>query len=148
MRLTDHFTLEEMTFSDYALRHGLENNPTQASIENLERLCKELLEPARAALGNKPIIVDSGYRSFEVNKGVGGAELSQHRWGCAADIRVHGMKPREIMEVIARAGLKWDQMIDEWDQWLHISINEDKLKAPRMQTLERRVDGYKKVSIT
>ena len=133
MKLTEHFTLEEMIFSDYASRHGLDNSPTEGTLDNLVRLC-ELLEQVRTLIG-KPIIVTSGYRSFLVNKGTGGQELSQHRWGCAADIKVHGVTPREVCEKVIASDIEYDQIILEWNSWTHISVPTDKLTTPRLSKL-------------
>ena len=121
MNLTEHFTLEEMTRSEAAARHGYDNTPNEAEIANLTRLC-ELLEQVKATLGGKPIMVNSGFRSKQVNDAVGSKDTSQHRIGCAADIRVPGMTPREVVQACIDANLPFDQIILEFDAWTHISV--------------------------
>ena len=80
MKLTDHFTLEEMTVSEYAARNGLKNTPSETAVQNLKILCKNVLEPLRLNL-QKPIISTSGYRSKKVNEAIGGSTTSQHMKG-------------------------------------------------------------------
>ena len=84
-KLTDHFSLEEMTFSETAVRHGLNNKPDAASRQNLLELCENMLEPIREIAGG-PINVTSGYRSPTLNSIIAGAPDSQHKTGQAADI--------------------------------------------------------------
>lgn len=120
MKLSEHFTLEELTVSDSADRLGLDNTPTNEALLNLRRLAA-LLEQVRNTLG-KPIKINSAYRSPAVNKSVGGKETSQHCFGCAADIRVNGMTPDQVVRAIIAAKLPYDQVIREFDRWTHISI--------------------------
>jgi hypothetical protein len=80
------------------------------------------LEQVKEVLGGKPIIVNSAFRSKAVNDAVGSKDSSQHRRGCAADIRVPGMKPDEVVRAIIEAGLPYDQVIREFDRWTHVSI--------------------------
>ena len=95
MQLTKHFTLQEMTASETAARRGFDNTPNATETANLVRTA-ELLEEVRALLG-KPILVNSAFRSKQVNDAVGSRDTSQHRLGCAADIRVPGMNPDEVV---------------------------------------------------
>ena len=133
MNLSPHFTLDELTRSQYAARMGLSNEPDSNIIANLKRLAG-LLEQVRAEIG-KPIIVTSGYRSPAVNAGIGGSKQSQHMFGCAADIRALGMSPDDLMLCITGSAIKYDQLIREFDSWVHISVpNRPDLK-PRMQRL-------------
>lgn len=81
--LSTHFQLKELTVTNYKA-YG--NTPNAAVIENLKRLCNEVLEPIRECLGRKPLYVSSGYRSFLVNKAAGGAANSYHTKGLAADL--------------------------------------------------------------
>jgi hypothetical protein len=120
MNLSEHFTLDEMTFSEIALRNGLSNAPDQFVTNNLIRLAK-LLEKVRALL-NRPIHINSAYRSLNVNKLVGGQPNSQHCLGCAADIKVGGMTPDLVMKAIIHSDIQYDQIIREFDSWVHISI--------------------------
>lgn len=120
MNLSPNFTLEEMTVSDTAARHGLSNQPSPDHLENLKRLAA-FLEEVRNLLG-KPITVNSAYRSPEVNEAVKGSKNSQHCHGCAADIRVSGMTPRQVVIAVINSKLQFDQVIEEFGSWTHISI--------------------------
>lgn len=127
-KLSEHFTYEELTRSDAAARLGVENTPNDVEIENLKRLA-ELLEEVKKAVGGKPVMINSGFRSKPVNDAVGSKDTSQHRLGCAADLRVPGMKPREVVEACIAAKVPFDQIILEFDSWTHISVPN----APGMQ---------------
>ena len=120
-KLSEHFTYEELTRSDAAVRLGVENTPNDAEIENLKRLA-ELLEEVKKAVGGKAVMINSGFRSKPVNDAVGSKDTSQHRLGCAADLRVPGMKPREVVEACIAANVPFDQIILEFDSWTHISV--------------------------
>jgi len=129
MNLSPHFTLEELTHTDH---RNLDNTPNDADLENLVRLA-EFLEQVKEVLGGKPIIVNSAFRSKAVNDAVGSKDSSQHRRGCAADIRVPGMKPDEVVRAIIEADLPYDQVIREFDRWTHVSIpNTYDVDARRM----------------
>jgi uncharacterized protein YcbK (DUF882 family) len=97
MQLTANFSLEELTRSEAADRNGWDNIPNEQEIANLKRLA-ELLQQVKTAVGGKPVMINSGFRSKRVNDSVGSKDTSQHRLGCAADIRVPGIKPREVIE--------------------------------------------------
>jgi putative chitinase len=133
MSLSPNFTLEEMTASTTAARRGLDNQPTPEHLENLKRLAA-FLEEVRALLG-KPILVNSAYRSKEVNDAVGGSKNSQHCLGCAADLRVPGMTPKEVVTAVINSKLKFDQVIEEFGSWTHISIPNKPEIGPRKQAL-------------
>ena len=120
MKLSEHFTLEEMTFSQTAIRKGIDNTPDAVVIRNLTNLCEYILEPIRKGLG-KPIYVSSGYRCKELNKAIGGATSSQHVQGRAADISVQGMSTENIFDWIKHSGIIFDQAINEFSSWVHIS---------------------------
>jgi putative chitinase len=131
MNLSPNFTLEELTHTDH---RNLDNTPNDVELENLVRLA-EFLEQVKEVLGGKPIIVNSAFRSKAVNDAVGSSDKSQHRRGCAADIRVVGMKPDEVVRAIIEADLPYDQVIREFDRWTHVSIpNSDDVK-PRAMAL-------------
>jgi hypothetical protein len=121
MKLSEHFTLDEMTASDAAQRRGWDNTPNADHTANLMRLAA-FLERVRVVLGNKPISITSGYRCKLVNDSVGSKDTSQHRFGCAADIRVVGMTPRQVCESIIKSKLEYDQVILEFNSWTHVSI--------------------------
>ena len=121
MNLSPHFTLEELTHSEVAARNGWDNSPTQEEISNLQRLAY-LLEKVKEAVGGKPVMINSGFRSKQVNDAVGSKDSSQHRIGCAADIRVPGMTPDEVTKAIIASGLPFQQVIREFDRWTHVAI--------------------------
>jgi len=133
MSLTPNFSLKELTQSEYAERHGLNNTPDAKTIENLKRVA-ELLEQVRVVCG-VPIVVTSGYRSPTVNAGIGGSKTSQHCLGCAADIKGVRLGIDEMMKKIVASDIKYDQLIKEFNSWIHISVTNDPNGKPRMQKL-------------
>jgi hypothetical protein len=133
MNLSPNFTLEELTVSEIAARRNLDNTPNATEVANLVRVA-ELLEQVRALLG-KPILVNSAFRSKQVNDAVGSRDTSQHRLGCAADIRVPGMTPKQVVQACIDAKLPFDQIIEEFDSWTHISVPNTAGGTPRKQAL-------------
>ena len=131
MNLTPHFSLEELTHTDH---RTLDNTPNEAELANLQRLA-EFLEKVKHELYDRPIIVNSAFRSKAVNDAVGSRDTSQHRTGCAADIRVPGMTPDEVVKAIIAANLGHDQVIREFDRWTHVSIPNNTTDKPRLQAL-------------
>ena len=131
MNLTEHFTLEELTHTDH---REFDNEPNEAELENIKRLAA-FLEEVKTALGGRPIMVNSAFRSKQVNDAVGSKDTSQHRVGCAADIRVPQVTPDEVVKTIIASGLPFDQVIREFDRWTHISIPNEPARAPRKQAL-------------
>lgn len=131
MILSPHFTLEELVFSEVAVRQGIENTPDQEHIENLRRLCVTVLEPARELLG-VPLHINSGYRSVKVNAAVGGAHSSAHLSGLAADFVPIGLDLREAFDKLrTQSGLPFDQVIFECAAWIHLAAPLDGLTARR-----------------
>ncbi len=133
MNLSNNFTLEELTHSEVAERKNLDNTPNASEIANLTRLAA-LLEQVRSLLG-KPIMINSGFRSKPVNDSVGSKDTSQHRIGCAADIRVPGLTPKQVVQACIDGGIPFDQIIEEFGSWTHISVPNTKDTAPRKQAL-------------
>ena len=129
--LTLHFSLEELTTTDH---RQFDNTPNPDELANLNRLAK-FLEQVKTVLGGKPVMINSAYRSKAVNDAVGSSDKSQHRIGCAADIRVPGMTPDEVVKAVMAAGLGYDQIIREFDRWTHISIPNNPEDKPRQQAL-------------
>ena len=125
--MTEHFTLAELTATSH---RQFDNTPNEAETANLQRLA-EFLEQVKTALDGKPIIINSAFRSKQVNDSVGSKDTSQHRTGCAADFKVPGMTPDAVVRAIIAAGLPYDQIIREFDAWTHISISD----TPRRQAL-------------
>lgn len=131
MNLSEHFTLDELTHTDH---RELDNTPNDAELENLKRLAA-FLEQVKTVLGGKPIMVNSAFRSKQVNDAVGSKDTSQHRVGCAADIRVPSMTPDEVVRAVIASDLGYDQVIREFDRWTHISIPNEEARSPRKQAL-------------
>ena len=131
MKLTEHFSLEELTHTDH---REYDNTPNDAELENLKRLA-EFLEEVKAALGGRPVMVNSAFRSKQVNDAVGSKDTSQHRIGCAVDFRVPKLTPDEVVRIIISAGLPYDQVIREFDRWTHVSIPNTPDAKPRNQAL-------------
>jgi hypothetical protein len=125
--MTPHFTLAELTATSH---REFDNTPNDAETANLQKLA-EFLEQVKTYLGDKPIMVNSAFRSKAVNDSVGSKDTSQHRTGCAADIRVPGMPPDAVVRALIASKLPFDQVIREFDAWTHISISE----TPRRQAL-------------
>ena len=133
MNLSEHFTLQELTHSDVAVRYDWENNPDANEINNLTRLAG-LLEQVRALL-DKPIMINSGFRCKKVNDAVGSKDSSQHRIGCAADIRIPNMTPDQVVKAIMASDIQYDQIIREFDRWTHISVPNTAGDTARRQAL-------------
>lgn len=115
-----HFTIQEFLQSATAKAHGIDMTPTPAVASSLEALCVNVLDPLRERLG-RPVRVSSGYRPKALNPLVGGANSSQHTLGEAADISVMGMTSKELCEAIIKFGLPFDQLIEEFGAWTHVS---------------------------
>ncbi len=132
MKLTEHFTLAELTKSQTAARRGIDNAPKEEHMENLQALATYILEPLRKEIG-KPIFVNSGYRCEELNRAIGGSKTSQHMKGEAADIECFSIGNYEMAKLIAR-NFTFDQLILEcWrpednrldSGWVHVSFLKD-----------------------
>lgn len=127
MNLSEHFTLTEFTKSAEAIRKGIDNTPIDKDIRNMIVLCENVLEPVRAHF-NKPIIVNSGYRSIELNEEIGGSRTSQHCFGQAADFEIMGVSNYDLAEWVA-INTQFDQLILEYYKpgipnsgWVHCSF--------------------------
>lgn len=134
MKLSEHFTLAELTASQSAARLGLDNTPPVAIVDALRKTA-QLLEQVRALLG-KPIIVSSGYRAPQVNRAVGGAANSAHMLGCAADFACPAFgSPLEVAREIAQSDIAYDQLIHEFRAWVHIAW------SPQPRRMVLTIDG-------
>jgi len=131
MLLTPHFTLEELTATQH---REFDNTPNSSEINNLKRLA-EMLEEVKTLLDGKPIMINSAFRSKAVNDAVGSKDTSQHRVGCAADIRVPGLTPDQVVKAIIGSPIAYDQIIREFDSWTHISVPNSPSGTPRKQAL-------------
>jgi hypothetical protein len=147
MNLTKNFTLSEMTKSETALRHGMDNTPDQTVISNMQALAVHVLQPVRDHYG-KGVKVNSGYRSPDVNARVGGSRTSDHTRGMAADIEIPGVPNHELAEWIS-ANMPYTQLILEFytrgvpdSGWVHVSYDPANLKK---QNLTATKEGGKTV---
>ena len=129
--LSAHFSLEELTITDH---REYSNEPNESERQNLVRLAN-FLEQVKFVLGGVPIMVNSAYRSAQVNAAVGSKDSSQHRVGCAADLRIPGMTPDQVVQAIIGSQLEFDQVIREFDRWTHISVPNHEGEKPRRQAL-------------
>lgn len=126
MKITENFTLEELSHSNTAKSRNIENIPGEVEIENLKELAENVLQPLRD-LVNVPIIVSSGFRNDVVNKLVGGVPGSQHRKGQAADINAKNKNARDLFNTIIESSIPYDQVIlydDGRNNFVHISYNK------------------------
>lgn len=124
MYLSTHFLLDELTNSQVAARRGIDNTPDAATIDRLKKTCYGL-EEVRILLGGYPIIISSGYRSAALNSAVGGSQGSQHLLGQAVDFTCPRFgTPAEIVKKIAESAIQYDQVIQEFGQWVHISFSD------------------------
>lgn len=134
MKLSANFSLNELTKSDTAIRHDIDNTPSMQVIENLQDLVDNVLQPLREKFG--PIVVTSGYRSPAVNTKIGGSTTSDHCHGYAADFEVLGMDNRELALYIRDNNFKFKQLILEFYRdgvpdsgWLHCSFQKNANKG-------------------
>lgn len=139
-KLSKHFTLYELIRSDAAQKNGIYNIPNIYTINELRRLCEYILEPIRQQI-DKPIIVTSGYRSYKLNKFIGGAPNSDHVYGSAADVRLADGDNKELWEVIMHLVrnniIECRQIIDEKNlSWVHVSQNNKKNGYRKNQILK------------
>jgi hypothetical protein len=126
MNLSKHFTLEEATFSDTAIRQGINNQPNDKQLENM-KIAAENMEKVRTLL-NKPVRINSWLRLPELNVAVGGSKVSSHMDGWAIDFTCAAFgDPYDVCKEIEANGIKFDQMIHEYGRWTHISF------APEMR---------------
>jgi hypothetical protein len=124
MNLSEHFTLEEATYSETAVRKGISNQPSTVQLENM-KYAASCLEVLRAAVG--PLHINSWIRLSAVNVAVGGAEKSSHMDGWAIDVSSKTLTPIELCHKVEELGMKYDQIIHEFGIWMHISF------APEMR---------------
>ena len=124
MNLSEHFTLDEATYSETAVRMHINNQPDERQLENMKSAAAQL-EAVRAVTG--PIRVNSWLRLPDVNVAVGGSKVSSHMDGWAIDCSSSAHTPYELCQLVKKAGIKFDQMIHEYATWTHISF------APEMR---------------
>ncbi len=135
MKLSQNFSLRELTKSQTAERKGISNEPSEEHVENLKLLCTNVLQPIRDEWG--VVSISSGYRSPALCEALGSKSTSQHAKGQAADFECYGVDNRELFNWVVE-NLEFDQAILEFytgdpdSGWLHVSFNED---GNRKQTL-------------
>lgn len=127
MNLSEHFTLEEGTYSETAVRMHIDNQPSAVQLQNM-KIAAEHLEMVRSVTG--PLRVNSWLRLPAVNEAVGGSKISSHMDGWAIDCSSSAHTPYELCQLVKNAGIKFDQMIHEYGRWMHISF------APEMRQQE------------
>ena len=130
MRLSEHFDLNELTVSQEAVRLGIDNTPGLAEIACLGDLCIHVLEPARELAG-QPIFPSSGFRCLALNRAIGSGDNSQHILGQAVDCLAKGYTVQDFFELIRSSNIPYDQLIQEYSRWVHISYRA----KPRRQAL-------------
>ena len=133
MKLTANFALHEFLRSQTAARHGISMDPPIEVIDNLRRLCVDILQPLRENLG-VPISISSGFRPKELNDLIGGSTTSAHMDGRAADLIVEGIRPLYVAQSIETLELHYDQLIHEFREWVHVGISPEDVDI-RLQTL-------------
>ena len=131
INLSPHFTLGEFCKT----KTGIENVPNEAQVENLKRLCRWLEQLRRRwnnlyGEGDDPIVINSGFRSPEVNKAVGGVSTSNHLTGCAVDIRCIGMEQALryaaiLLDISDQSHEDYDELLIERKRnviWIHFAV--------------------------
>jgi zinc D-Ala-D-Ala carboxypeptidase len=142
MNLSPNFTLSEMTKSEAALRHGIDNTPNQEQIESLMALAQNVLQPVRDHF-KRGVKCNSGFRAPAVNQKVGGSPTSDHCKGQAADIEIPGVSNYDLAKWIAD-NLKFTQVILEFytqgvpdSGWVHVSYDPSKLKNEALTAVKK-----------
>jgi hypothetical protein len=138
MNLSEHFSLDEATYSDTAIRQGIDNQPSTLQLENMKVAAKNL-ELVRAVTG--PLNVNSWLRLPAVNVAVGGSKVSSHMDGWAIDVSSSKLNPYQLCQEVIKAGIKFDQMIYEYGRWMHISFAPE--KRQQILTIFRPENKYK-----
>ena len=145
MRLSEHFTLIEFTRSQTASRYGIDNTPNEEQLENLKTLAKGL-ENVRTKLDNNPINISSGFRCEALNDRLGSKRTSRHIMGLAADFTADRYDTVErIFSVLKDSSIEFDQLILEYDSWIHISFPKEN-EEPRRQILIIDKEGVRYAS--
>jgi len=148
MKLSNNFSLNELTKSQTAERKGIDNTPSAEHQENLKSLCTHVLQPVRDHFG-QVVSVSSGYRSPELCTAIGSKITSQHAKGEAADFEIFGVSNKELADWI-HYNLNYDQLILEYwkgeddpnSGWVHCSYSENQKRRQYLKAL--KVDGRTK----
>ena len=120
-----NFTMSELIYSDTAKKYNIYNMPDTQQLDCLLNLIVYCLQPIRDYIG-KPMKISSGFRSVRLNNHptIKGSNTSQHIKGQAADFTISGMTPKQIIEKIVASGIEFDQLINEYNIWVHVSYNK------------------------
>lgn len=144
MNLSKNFTVVELCRSQLAMDCGVDNTPDGEVLANLKNLCEKVLQPIRDHYG-KPVKINSGYRSEQVNVLARGSKTSDHITGCAADIEIAGVPNVELARWVAD-NLSYTQVILEFytpgvpdSGWVHVSYKPDNLKKESLTA--SRIEG-------
>ena len=120
-----NFKISELIHSETSIKNNINNMPDINSLDNMLELICYCLQPLREKI-KKPMIITSGYRNSEVNKLVGGVANSQHTKGQAVDFVISGMTVEQIINFIKANNIEFDECINEYNKWCHISYNKGK----------------------
>lgn len=124
--ITPHFTYREAVYSDWARSNGVNNKPDFSKLCNIYKAAQGLEEIRAKVLNDSPIIVNSWFRSHQVNRGVGGVANSDHLNGWAVDFTARKFGTvDEVYQAIKESGIKFDQLINELGRWVHVSFAPD-----------------------
>lgn len=136
MNLSEHFTLEEFTFSETAVRRGIVNEPSDSEFEKLRWLATQF-EDVRAIVG--ALHCNSVFRCLELNRALGSSDNSQHVKCEAGDLRsLAGLTPRKLCQLVIDSTLRFDQIIYEYESWMHISFTQDRLPRRSILTINKQ----------
>ena len=139
-KLSPHFSYDEMTRSQTAERNSIDNTPSNEQVDNLVALCDNILESIRVHY-KKPVTVTSGFRCLELNRKIGSTDRSQHTKGEAADFVVNGSPTvTEVWRWIIDSDLDFDQVIQEFGRWIHVSFKKDGNNRHKC-SVAKKVDG-------
>ena len=146
MKLSNNFSLKEMTASQTAERHGISNNPSEDHMDNLKRLCENVLQPIRDHYA-RVVSVSSGYRSPELCVKIGSSMKSQHAKGQAADFEIYGLPNAELAKYIVDH-IDFDQLILEFHNpeepnsgWIHCSYKNPEDNRKQVLRAYRNSEG-------
>lgn len=141
MRISAHVTQSEFEHSDTAINYGLSNKMDSAQFRCANAICETIFEPLRKAMGDHPIRINSGFRSFSVNKRIGGSRTSQHMKGQALDLHIDAKAFHYIKDNLPFDQLIWEFGNDNQPQWVHVSYIEDESKARGQVLKAKKIKG-------